>query len=85
MNLEPLLNKWRAFNWNTLEIDGHDFHAIIQALDDAERAKEGPTLILCHTTKGKGVSFMEGKWEWHGKAPNREEGERAIQEILAQN
>ncbi|MBI2987808.1 MAG: transketolase [Deltaproteobacteria bacterium] len=85
MNLEPLLNKWRAFNWNTLEIDGHDFHAIIQALDDAERAKERPTLILCHTTKGKGVSFMEGKWEWHGKAPNREEGERAIQEILAQN
>ena len=85
MNLEPLLNKWRAFNWNTVEIDGHDFQAIIQALDEAERIKDKPNLVLCHTTKGKGVSFMEGKWEWHGKAPNREEGKRAIQEILAQN
>ncbi|MFQ5683396.1 MAG: transketolase [Candidatus Binatia bacterium] len=85
MNVEPLLDKWHAFNWNTIEIDGHDFTAILQALDAAERAKEKPTLILCQTTKGKGVSFMEGKWEWHGKAPNREEGERAIQEILAQN
>ena len=84
MNLEPLLNKWRTFNWNTKEIDGHDFQAIIQALDEAETVKDKPTLVLCHTTKGKGVSFMEGKWEWHGKAPNREEGERAIQEILAQ-
>lgn len=83
MDLEPLLNKWRAFNWNTLEIDGHDFQAIIQSLDQAESVKEKPTLVLCHTTKGKGVSFMEGKWEWHGKAPNREEGDRAIQEILA--
>lgn len=85
MNLEPLINKWRAFNWNTLEIDGHDFQQIIQSLDQAESVKEKPTLILCHTIKGKGVSFMEGKWEWHGKAPNREEGQRAIQEILAQN
>lgn len=83
MNVEPLIDKWRAFNWNTIEIDGHDFQAIIQALNAAERVKEKPTLILCHTTKGKGVSFMEGKWEWHGKAPTREEGERAIQEILA--
>ncbi len=84
MDLEPLLDKWRAFNWNTTEIDGHDFTAITQTLDDAERVKKKPTLILCHTTKGKGVSFMEGKWEWHGKAPNREEGERAIQEILSE-
>ncbi len=67
-----------------MEIDGHDFQAIIQALDEAEKVKDKPTLVLCHTTKGKGVSFMEGKWEWHGKAPNRGEGERAIQEILAQ-
>ena len=85
MNLEPLINKWCAFNWNTLEIDGHNFQEIIRSLDEAESVKEKPTLILCHTTKGKGVSFMEGKWEWHGKAPNREEGERAIQEILAQS
>ncbi len=85
MNVEPLLDKWRAFNWNAIEIDGHDFQAIIRALDDAEKVSEKPTLILCHTTKGKGVSFMEGKWEWHGKAPNREEGERAVQELLARN
>lgn len=84
MNLEPLINKWRAFNWNTLEIDGHNFQEIICSLNEAESVKEKPTLILCHTTKGKGVSFMEGKWEWHGKAPSREEGERAVQEILAQ-
>ncbi len=84
MNLEPLINKWRAFNWNTLEIDGHNFQEIIRSMDKAESVKEKPTLILCHTTKGKGVSFMEGKWEWHGKAPSREEGERAVQEILAQ-
>ncbi|TAK05921.1 transketolase [bacterium] len=84
MNLEPLINKWRAFNWNTLEIDGHNFQEIIRSMDEAESVKEKPTLILCHTTKGKGVSFMEGKWEWHGKAPSREEGERAVQEILAQ-
>jgi len=85
MSLEPLLEKWRAFNWNTMEIDGHDFNAIIRSLDQAEKVKGKPTLILCHTTKGKGVSFMEGKWEWHGKAPNREEGERAVREILARN
>ncbi len=84
MNVEPLRDKWRAFNWNTVEINGHDFEAILQALSEAERMKEKPTLILCHTTKGKGVSFMEGKWEWHGKAPTREEGEKAIREILAE-
>lgn len=84
MNVEPLLQKWQAFNWNAVEIDGHDFPAIIRALDDAERVKGKPTLILCHTIKGKGVSFMEGKWEWHGKAPNKDEGQKAIDEILAQ-
>ena len=83
MNIEPLLDKWKSFNWNTLEIDGHDFKAITESLEQAEGVKGKPTLILCQTLKGKGVSFMEGKWEWHGKAPNREEGEKAIQEILA--
>lgn len=85
MDLEPLLDKWRAFNWHTAEIDGHDFLSIARALDEAEKTKGRPTLILCQTIKGKGVSFMEGKWEWHGKAPNREEGEKAVQEILAQS
>jgi transketolase len=85
MDIEPLLDKWRAFNWHTAEIDGHDFAAIIGALEEAEKSEGRPTLVLCQTVKGKGVSFMEGKWEWHGKAPNREEGERAIGEILAQS
>lgn len=83
MNIEPLVAKWRAFNWHTLEIDGHDFGALIEALDEAEARREQPTIIVCQTTKGKGVSFMEGKWEWHGKAPSAAEGETAIREILA--
>ncbi len=84
MDIEPLLDKWRSFKWNAIEIDGHDFNSIVRTLDQAETIKDRPTLILCQTIKGKGVSFMEGKWEWHGKAPSREEGEKAIQEILAQ-
>lgn len=84
MNIEPLADKWRSFNWNVIEIDGHNFESILTALDQSEQIKGKPTLILCQTVKGKGVSFMEGKWEWHGKAPNKEEGERAIQEIRQQ-
>ena len=83
MDVEPLLGKWQAFNWHTMELDGHDYPSVIQALDESEKTKGKPTLILCHTVKGKGVSFMEGKWEWHGKAPSKEEGQRAIEEILA--
>ena len=75
MSLEPLLDKWRAFNWNTLEIDGHSFPAILEALEAAQQHHDGPTIIVCQTVKGKGVSFMENRWEWHGKAPSREEGE----------
>lgn len=82
MSLEPLVDKWRAFNWNTIEIDGHSMPAILDALAAAEKCHGQPTIIICQTTKGKGVSFMEGKWEWHGKAPTPEEGERAIAEIL---
>jgi transketolase len=83
MDLDPLPEKWRAFRWHVLEIDGHDFTAVGKALDEAEGTTGKPTIIVAHTVKGKGVSFMEGKWEWHGKAPNREEAERAIQELLA--
>lgn len=81
MSLEPLVEKWKAFNWNTIEIDGHSMTAIVEALEAAEKVRGKPTIIVCQTTKGKGVSFMENKWEWHGKAPTREEGERAIAEI----
>jgi len=83
MDIEPLRDKWKAFHWHTIEIDGHNLEAIMAALNEAENVKEKPTFILCHTIKGKGVSFMEDKWEWHGKSPSREEAEKAIQELLA--
>jgi transketolase len=67
--IEPLAAKWRAFGWSVEEINGHDLQAIAAALDGAKSRKDQPRLILAHTIKGKGVDFMEGKAEWHGKAP----------------
>ncbi len=72
MPLEPLVNKWKAFNWNVIQIDGYNFNQIIHALDRAEETINRPTVIIAHTTKGKGVSFMEWSPEWHGKAPKKE-------------
>jgi len=78
---EPLAEKWRSFNWNVRTIaDGNDLGQVIEALDEAGRGG-GPWLLLAHTVKGKGVSFMEGKWAWHGKAPTAEEAARALEEI----
>lgn len=82
MDVEPLADKWRAFNWNVIEIDGHRFEEILAALDEAEATKGRPTIIVAHTVKGKGVSFMEGTAEWHGKAPSAEQAEAAIAEIM---
>lgn len=73
MPSEPLDAKFAAFNWNVLKVDGHDFAAIKAALDEAGACKGSPTVILAHTTKGKGVSFMENDAGWHGKAPNDEQ------------
>lgn len=81
MNIEPLEDKWRAFNWHVLTIDGHDMDQILGALDAAEREKGRPTLIIAHTVKGKGVSFMEDKAEWHGAAPSREQCDQACEEL----
>ena len=81
MNIEPLADKLRAFNWNVIEIDGHDFEQILSALDEAELVKGKPTFIIAHTVKGKGVSFMEDNHEWHGKAPNDEETKLALKEL----
>ena len=81
MDLEPLADKWKAFGWHVITIDGHDFGQIIDALDEAETVKNRPTYIIAHTVKGKGVSFMENVVSWHGVAPKREEGDRAIAEI----
>jgi len=82
LDLEPLADKWRAFGWPVIEIDGHDFAQIDKALDQAESTKGRPTIIIAHTVKGKGVSFMENDPEWHGKAPKPAEAIRAIREIV---
>lgn len=82
MPIEPIADKWRAFGWHVICADGHDFHKIISALNEARAFKGKPTFIIADTVKGKGVSFMEGKVDWHGVAPNKEQAEKAIQEIL---
>src|SRR5215813_496006 len=84
MNLEPIDAKWRAFNWNVLQIDGHDLEQILEALAKAGEARGRPTLIWARTVKGKGVSFMENDVAWHGTAPNAEQAERALAELRAQ-
>lgn len=81
MPLEPLADKWRAFNWNVIEVDGHSIRAIIDACRQAEAVTTQPTVIIAHTIPGKGVSFMEKKYEWHGKAPNKEELAQALREL----
>ena len=81
MNVDPLAEKYRAFNWNALEIDGHDMAKILEAFQRARATNSLPTLILAHTVKGKGVSFMESEAGWHGVAPNRAQFEKAIVEL----
>lgn len=81
MNLEPLVAKWQAFGWNTLEIDGHNMSEILSAYKQAQAAKGKPSIIIAHTIKGKGVSFMENVVDFHGRAPTKEEMDRAIKEL----
>ncbi len=81
MSLEPLAEKWRAFNWHVTEIDGHDFKQILPALKMTKEYNKGPTAIIAHTIKGKGVSFMENNVEFHGKAPNQDETVLALKEL----
>ncbi|MGH2740381.1 MAG: transketolase [Actinomycetota bacterium] len=81
LDIEPITSKWRAFNWHVREVDGHAMAEIVDALDEAELVVGKPTLIVSHTIKGKGVSFMELDSTWHGKAPNKEEAEKAIAEL----
>jgi transketolase len=84
LDLEPLDDKWQAFGWQVGECDGHDIAAVVDALEEATRASlEGPVVVIAHTVKGKGVSFMEDAPEWHARAPNDDEYERAKQEILS--
>lgn len=81
MSIEPIVNKWEAFGWHVIDINGHDMKAILDAFDEAERVKLKPTMIVARTVKGKGVSFFEGKVQYHGIAPTREELERALKEL----
>jgi transketolase len=81
MGIASVAEKWKAFNWNVTEIDGHDIRAIIEALDKALEFKGAPTFIVAHTTKGKGVSFMEGTVKYHAKPLNDEECRKALDEL----
>jgi transketolase len=81
MAIDPLADKWRAFGWHTLEIDGHDLAAIEGALAEAAATKGKPTCIVAHTIKGKGVSFMENNPKFHGVAPTQDELKLALQEL----
>jgi transketolase len=81
MNLEPLSQKWQAFGWHTIDIDGHDFNQILAAFQEAEKIKNKPPVIIARTIKGKGVSFMENNAKFHGKAPTPEEAEKALKEL----
>ncbi|MFH1861358.1 MAG: transketolase [bacterium] len=81
MDIEPIDAKYRAFGWNVIEIDGHDMAQVVEALDLAKRFVGKPTLILARTVKGKGISFMEDVAGWHGKAPNRDELLKALDEL----
>lgn len=82
MGIEPIVDKWKAFGWNVLQIDGHNFQQIFDALEKAKKEKEKPTVIVAKTVKGKGVSFMENVCGFHGTAPTLEEKNRAIAELL---
>jgi len=81
MSLEPLPDKWKAFGWHVIEANGHDVRDILGTLDQAKEIKGKPTVIIAHTVKGKGVSFMEGAVGFHGKAPNKEQYEQAMKEL----
>ena len=81
MDIAPAGEKFKAFKWNVIEIDGHNYEEIINALDTARTVKGQPTVIVANTVKGKGVSFMENNAGFHGAAPNDEEYKKAMEEL----
>ena len=83
MSIMPIDKKFQAFGWNTMVIDGHDLDAIDAAIVEAKRSEGKPTVIVCETVKGKGVSFMENVVDWHGVAPTAEEAKVALADIAA--
>jgi transketolase len=81
LSLEPLADKFRAFGWSLREVDGHDHHALAECLGDAPWEPGRPSVLICHTTKGKGVAFMENKVEWHYRSPNADQLALALAEL----
>lgn len=81
MSAEPINDKFRAFRWHVVEVDGHSFEELINAIEEAKTVKDKPTMIVCKTIKGKGVSFMENEVGWHGNAPSKEQCEKALDEL----
>ena len=81
MPIEPVVDKWQAFGWNVIDIDGHHMAQVVQVLEDAKSHQGAPTIIVANTIKGKGVSYMENVCEWHGKAPCQEEADQALEEL----
>lgn len=82
MPLDPLENKWKAFGWEVISIDGHNMNEILDAFSKAEQTKGKPTVIIANTIKGKGVSFMENNVEFHGSPPNKDQFEQAMKELV---
>lgn len=82
MALEPLVDKWRSFGWHVLEVDGHDLEALLKAYEAVKEVAGRPQLIIAHTVKGKGVSFVEADYTFHGRALTKEQAEKAREEIL---
>ena len=85
INIEPIIEKWQAFGWNTIEINGHRINEIVQALECAVKVVGKPTIIIAHTIKGKGVSFMENEVKWHSLAPTKEQSKQALKELETYN
>ncbi len=81
MNLEPLVNKWESFGWHVIQCDGHNIEELLEAFDEAKSIKQKPSVIIAHTVKGKGVSFMEHVVDFHGRAPNEKETKLALEEL----
>ncbi len=81
MPLEPFKDKWEAFGWHVIEVDGHNIREIIDACNAAKAIYEKPTVIICHTIPGKGVDFMEYKYQWHGTPPDPKQAHEALKEL----
>ena len=81
MPLEPLREKYEAFGWHVIDVDGHNIREFAEACEKARAIVERPVCIIAHTIPGKGVDFMERRFEWHGKPPNKEEAQKALRAL----